>query len=277
MALADGQILNLRTHSPAILKTMLLAFERGDPKRPRGHAVVYFRSTTDQNTILASYVVVPPISMDFSKFIPPMFAAQLPGILPSGPQVFPLPPVPEKVESMAYVEALAANREDDLIHCGSVDPMDIQRLLTLMTEVASEYGKLYESRAPIADSEPPPPSSTDPDGPGVDVDELFMSLMSDSEKVNRIARLTGTVRYAVEGKDHALLDETVQEMERIGRHLANRYRVGELIEAARDPDPHSGKLAELLLQRCYKLAVEEYDALKALDAEIESLKKQKES
>ncbi|MCC7372335.1 MAG: hypothetical protein IT306_28235 [Chloroflexi bacterium] len=256
---------------------MLLAFERGDPKRPRGHAVVYFRATTDPNMILASYVVVPPISMDFSKFIPPMFAAQLPGILPSGPQVFPLPPVPEKVESMAFVEALAASREDDLIHCGSVDPMDIQRMLSLMTEVASEYGQLYEGRPPLDDAAPgssPTGSSEDlPAAGSVDVDELFMSLMSDTEKVNRIAKMLGTVRYAVEGRDTALLEETVTEMERIGRHLANRYRVSDLIEAARDPDPKSGKLAELLLQRCYKLAVEEYDALKALDAEIEALKK----
>ena len=251
---------------------MMLAFERGDPKRPRGHAVVYIRATSDPNMILASYVVVPPISMDFSKFIPPMFAAQLPGILPSGPQVFPLPPIPEKVESMAWVEALAASREDDLVHCGSVDPMDIQRLLTLMSEVANEYGQLYENRPPIEDSPAPPTSDTSV--PSVDVDELFMSLMSDAEKVGRLAKMTGTVRYAVEGNDQALLDETVQEMERVGRHLAFRYKVEELIAAARDPDPRNGRLAELLLQRCYKLAAEEYDALKALEAEIDALQKE---
>jgi hypothetical protein len=250
---------------------MQLAFERGDPKRPRGHAVVYFRAAADPQTILASYVVVPPISMDFSKFIPPMFAAQLPGILPSGPQVFPLPPIPEKVESMAWVEALAASREDDLIDCGTVDPMDIQRLLTLMTEVANEYGQLYENRPPTEVASPPAPSDDSPVS-SVDVDDLFMSLMSDSEKVNRIAKMTGTVRYAVEGKDEALLKETVQEMERVGRHLAFRYRVADLIAAASDPKPENGKLAELLLERCYKLAAEEYDALKALDAEIEALK-----
>ena len=252
---------------------MQLAFERGDPKRPRGHAVVYFRATSDPSTILASYVVVPPISMDFSKFIPPMFAAQLPGILPSGPQVFPLPPIPEKVESMAYVEALAAAREDDLVNCGTADPMDVQRLLMLMTEVAGEYGSLYESRPPIEDQ----PAQEDAGAlPGVDVDELFMSVMSDAEKVGRLAKMTGTVRYAVDGNDRALLDETIQEMERIGRHLAFRYKVAELIAAARDPKPDSGKLAELLLQRCYKLAAEEYDALKALDAEIEALTKEPE-
>jgi hypothetical protein len=253
--------------------TMMLAFERGDPRQPRGHAVVYFRDSSDPNTILASYVVVPPISMDFSKFIPPMFAAQLPGILPSGPQVFPLPPIPEKVENMAWVEALAASREDDLVHCGSVDPMDIQRLLTLMSEVANEYGKLYENRTPIEVTGPPAKGDESP-GAGVDVDELFMSLMSDSEKVNRLAKMTGTVRYAIEGKDQTLLAETVTEMERVGRHLAFRYRVDELIAAASDPKPESGRLAELLLQRCYKLAAEEYDALKSLDAEIDALKKE---
>jgi hypothetical protein len=255
---------------------MQLAFERGDPKRPRGHAVVYFRATSDQHMILASYVVVPPISMDFSKFIPPMFAAQLPGILPSGPQVFPLPPIPEKVESVVWVEALADARDDDLIYCGAVDPMDMQRLLTVMSDVSGEYGKLYENRTPAEASAPPPASNDDSSSSssGVDVDELFMSLMSDSEKVNRIAKMTGTVRYAVEGNDQALLEETTREMERIGRYLAFRYKIPELIEAARDPDPKNGKLAELLLQRCYKLAAEEYDALRALDAEIETLKKE---
>jgi hypothetical protein len=233
--------------------------------------VVYFRASNDPNTVLASYVVVPPISMDFSKFIPPMFAAQLPGILPSGPQVFPLPPIPEKVESLGWIQAIAESRDDDLIDAGTVDPMDFQRLLSLMTDLASEYGQLYERRSPPA---APAPEPDLPAGSEVDVDELFMSLMSDNEKVGRLAKMTGTVRYAVEGNDQALLDDTVGEMERVGRHLANRYRVGDLIAAARSPDPGNGRLAELLLQRCFKLAAEEYDALKALDTEIESLTKE---
>jgi len=248
-----------------------LSFDRGEPKRPRGHAVVYFRATSDPTTVLASYVVVAPISMDFSKFIPPMFAAQLPGIMPSGPQVFPLPPIPEQVESLAWVEALAESRDDDLIDAGSVDPQDFQRLLAVMSEVASEYGSLYENRPPIEAGASEPATDA---GSGVDVDELFMSLMSDSEKVGRLAKLVGTVRYAIEGNDQDLLEETIQEMTRVGRHLPEGYQVVELIATSRDPRPESGRLAELLLQRCYKLAAEEYDAVKPLDAEIEKLKKE---
>jgi hypothetical protein len=252
-----------------------LSFERGSPSQPRGHAVVYFRANGDPGTVLASYVVVPPISMDFSKFIPPMFAAQLPGILPSGPQVFPLPPIPEKVESLAWLQAMADSRDDDLIDAGAVDPMDFQRMLSLMTDLAGEYGQLYERRtSPTADAPQAEPDLTP--GENVDIDELFMSLMSDNEKVGRLAKMTGTVRYAIDGNDDALLAETIQEMERVGRHLANRYRVADLITAARNPDPHSGRLAELLLQRCYKLAAEDYDALKALDTEIESLNKKEQ-
>ena len=249
---------------------MQLSFERGDPTRPRGHALVYFRANDDPSQVLASYVVVPPISMDFSRYIPPMFAAQFGGIIPTGPSAFPLPPFPERVESMAWVEDTAAARGDDLIDGGSVDTNDMQRLLMLMTEVAGEYARLYESRAPGQ-------SAAEPDRepaalPSVDVDELLLSVMTDAEKVEKLAHLTGTVRYAVEGSDVGLLDETVREMERVGRQLGERYRVDELIVAARDPGQQNGRLAELLLQRCFKLAAEEYDVLATLDRDIEALR-----
>ncbi len=253
---------------------MMLSFERGDPSRPRGHVLVYFRATNDPSHVLASYVVVPPITMDFARYIPPMFAAQFGGIIPSGPAAFPLPPFPERVESLEWVQEAANVRGDDLIDGGSVDASDIQRLLTLMTEIASEYASLYEKRSVSA---PEPDSDRDREGeprslPPVDVDELLMSLMSDREKVEKLARMTGTVRYAVEGGDADLLDETVGEMERVGRQLGERYRVAELVAAARDPEQHAGRLAEVLLQRCFRLAAEEYDALAALDREIDALR-----
>ena len=249
---------------------MQLTFERGDPTRPRGHALVYFRASDDPSQVLASYVVVPPITMDFSRYIPPMFAAQFGGVIPTGPSAFPLPPFPERVESLAWIEETAAARGDDLIDGGTVDVSDMQRLLMLMTDVAGEYARLYETRAP---GQPEPDPDREPAAlPSVDVDELLLSVMTDAEKVGKLARLTGSVRYAVEGGDGGLLDETVVEMERVGRQLGERYRVTELIEAARDPGQRGGRLAELLLQRCFKLAAEEYDALAALDREIDALR-----
>jgi hypothetical protein len=171
---------------------------------------------------------------------------------------------------MAWVADTAAARGDDLIDGGSVDTNDMQRLLLLMTEVAGEYARLYESRVP---GQPAAEPDREPAAlPSVDVDELLLSVMTDAEKVEKLAHLTGTVRYAVEGSDAGLLDETVREMERVGRQLGERYRVDELIVAARDPGQQNGRLAELLLQRCFKLAAEEYDVLATLDRDIEALR-----
>ena len=244
-------------------------FERGDPDRPRGHALVYFRATNDPDLILASYIVVPPISMDLGKYIPPMFAAQMSAMIPSGPSVFPLPPIPEQVESLDFVRRVAAARDDDLLDGGRVDSTDVQRLLMLVSDLAGEYAQLYTryaDRLPEVEAEPESEAL-----PGVDVDDLLVSVMSDSEKVGRLAKLTGTVRYALEGGDGALLADTVRDMERVARHLPDRYRAADLISAAQDPAPRSGRLAELLLQRCYKLVGEEYSEIEMLDAEIEKL------
>jgi len=244
-------------------------FERGDPERPRGHALVYFRAIGDPEIVLGSYIVVPPITMDLAKYVPAMFAAQMPSLMPSGPSVFPLPPFPERVESLARVRQLAAARGDDLLDGGTVDATDMQRLLMLVADVAGEYARLYISYAERLPVEEEPGQEA---LPGVDVDAMLMTVRSDAEKVGRLAKLTGTIRYGIEGGDEVLVAETVREMEGVGRHLGEQYRVAELLLAARDPGEHGGRLTELLLQRCYKLAAEEYAALEPLDAEIARLR-----
>ncbi|MFN8523182.1 MAG: hypothetical protein U0821_08765 [Chloroflexota bacterium] len=248
---------------------MSLVFERGDPKRPRGHAVVYFRSQGDPSVVMAAYLVVPPITMDFAKYIPPMFAGQLPTNLNVGLSVVPLPPIPEQVESERFVRNLAAARDDDLIDGGTIQQGDIQRLLTVTTDIAAQYGSLYQEYAqhlpeeePLADSEPAAL-------PGVDVDELLISVMSNPEKVGRLAKLAGTVRYALEGDDRKLLEESLADMGRIGKHLPEHYRVAELSTAVQAPD--QARRVDLLVQRCYKLAAEEYTEVQRIEAEIQAL------
>ncbi|HET7769188.1 MAG TPA: hypothetical protein VFN74_10490, partial [Chloroflexota bacterium] len=54
---------------------MAVRFERGDPDRPRGHALLYYRTTDGQ--ILATYVVVLPIAINPAKYIPPAFAQRI--------------------------------------------------------------------------------------------------------------------------------------------------------------------------------------------------------
>jgi hypothetical protein len=111
-------------------------------------------------------------------------------------------------------------------------------------------------------------------GGDVDVDELLLQVMPDSDKVGRLARLTGTLRYAVDGGDARLVDETVGDMQRVARHLADKYRSAELIEAARSSDAQGAQLAQLFIERCYRLVEEDYAALAELDTRIAQLRGQ---
>jgi hypothetical protein len=95
--------------------------------------------------------------------------------------------------------------------------------------------------------------------------------MSDAEKVSRLAKLAGTLRYAVEGRDERLEADTVSEMERTGRQLPASYRLADLLAAARRPDASGARLLELYVERCYKLAAESYAELEELDRRIAEL------
>src|SRR5579875_2173090 len=99
---------------------MDLTFERGNPERPAGHAILYF-TTGAPERVLATYLVIPPIALNLMKYMPPMFAANMPmaGNMDTAHPV-PLPPVPEEVPGRGYLSQLAETRGDDLVYGGNV-------------------------------------------------------------------------------------------------------------------------------------------------------------
>jgi hypothetical protein len=246
---------------------MRASFERGDASAPRGHALVYVRDSYDPAVIRASYLIVAPIEMDFAKYIPPMFAGQLAGMMPSGPAALPLPPIPEPVESLAWLERLAEARDDDLLDGGRVDCSSPQQLMMLMAELAGEYATLWTQRAAQLNRPPEQASAAEP-AALPDVEDLLVSVMTDSEKVGRLAKLAGNLRYAVEVSDAYLDGEVSVQIERVGRHLPDSYRVADLLAAARQSGPTGARLLSLHVERCYKLAAGEYADLERLDREI---------
>jgi hypothetical protein len=251
----------------------VLTFRAGDPDRPRGHAFLYFRDGDDPDVIWATYLVVAPIQMDLGKYIPAAFASQLAGQLSAaGPSAYPLPPVPEKIDGgLAHLERLASLRGDDLLDGGTLRMNDPLFALQPVSDVGTQYA---ESCTRFVASEPMVELSEPESKAGASsVDDLLLQVMPDREKVGRLARLTGTLRYAVDGGDSRLADETVDEMQRVARSLPDKYRPLELIDAARSSDKRASRLAELYLERCYKLADEDYAAMAALDSQIEELKK----
>ena len=253
----------------------VLTFRAGDPDRPRGHALVFFRDGEAAGEVWATYLVVAPIKMDLGKYIPAAFASQLAGQLSAAaPSAYPLPPVPEKFEAgLAALERLADLRNDDLIDGGTLRMSDPLYALQPVADIGAQYAERCANYVASAPLEAPAPEPVGGRAAGaVDVDDLLLQVMSDRDKIARLARLVGTLRYAVEGGDLRLVDETVGEMQRVARHLPDKYRPDELITAARSTQPRAARLAELYLERCYRLVDEDYAAIADLDSKIDELR-----
>ena len=245
---------------------MELTFERGERDKPKGHALLYFRNPADQNEVLASYLVVPPVPLNLSKYVPPLFAGNIPQAQLQQVSAIPLPPVPEVLESRAYLQQLAESRDDDLIYGGTLDPSDVQRGLMLAGEAAQTYLQLYEDYQRRL-----PPLPAEEQQPELEVSDVLYSLMSENQRLGELAKLTGKLRYAVDGNDQALAKETVREMEMLAHYVPEKYRVPDLIAAARQPGPTGQRLSQLYVDRCYRLAAEDYTSLKQIEEEIRQL------
>jgi len=240
---------------------MAAAFEIGDPGRPKGHALLYFTLTSGE--VVATYVVVLPIAINPAKYIPPAFAARMP-LQMSEVAATALPPIPESVESADEVRRLAQRRDDDLLDGGVIDN-DPERLMLAAHQSAEAYAEQYQRALAERPREP---------APAPDEETLRWMLMSEKERIGELAKLTGQLRYAMEGGDEQLRSSTIEPMAKLKAMLPEKYRLHELLPALQQPGDRGARLAALLIDRCYKLSNEEYEALRELDREIDALQKE---
>jgi hypothetical protein len=63
-------------------------------------------------------------------------------------------------------------------------------------------------------------------------------------------------------------------MQRIARPLAEKYRSSELLAAAADPSERGAKLAQLYLERAFKLLDEEYAEIPRIEKAIRETQQQ---
>ncbi len=82
---------------------MTLSFEIGKEEASRGHHLVYFHDSSITNQLLATYLIVLPVALDLSKYMPPMFAAQMGAIGVDEVAAFAVPPVPDKAEGYSQI------------------------------------------------------------------------------------------------------------------------------------------------------------------------------
>ena len=250
-----------------------IKFERGDPDNPVGHAFLVFRGAPGADDIAATYLVVPPIPIDFAKYVPPLLASSLgaSGLI-AQTAFLPVPPAPEPI-SLRELQRLAEQRGDDVLDSGVSANLDIASLMGHVAEQGDAYAEAYQRRqgkaaaavtAKVADPEEPP------GGPMEGMAVLY-SMLTEQERVAELARRVGTLRYAVEGGDRALTDSTAAEMRAIGAYLPDRYRFDELIAAATRRDASGTSLAQLYVERGYRLAGGDYAAVDQIEAEIARL------
>ena len=242
-------------------RAMDLRFEHGDSNAPKGHALLYFRTQGEPSKLYATYLLTLPIPIDLVKYMPPFLAPHIEEMKGQDMSAFAFPPVPEEVPSHRQLKALAEAREDDLLFGGAVDPSQVPELLTTVNEIVQAYAHTYATSnaaismgAPEEVAEAPSPERLS----GVGVDEMLYQLMSDRGRLAELARLVGKLRFACEGHDARQVQEVEEEMAPLVKHLPETYRVHHLLRAAKSPTPAGGELAQLYLERCYKLADEDY-------------------
>jgi hypothetical protein len=136
-----------------------------------------------------------------------------------------------------------------------------------VAELGDAYARAYRD----ASAEEPEPEPAQPATTSTTASALLYSLLSESERLEELSRQVGRLRYALEGKDRELAESTQAEMRAIAAYLPEKYRGSELIDAAGRPDRAGARLAELFIQRGYKLQKDEIEGIEQIDAEIAEL------
>lgn len=249
-----------------------LRFERGDAATPRGHAILYARAGGGSGAYLATYCVVLPIAFSMAKYLPPMLSGQIPSEALSGDglSVVPIPPMLEDVADLDELRATAERRDDDLCDLGTLLLSDDSQRLLYATQASQEYGMLYARFRERWPSEPSPQQERAPVDE-VDVDEVVAAILPERARLTEMARLISQARYAIEVGDRPSLETAERELRRLAKSLPAKYRADRLMEAALRTDIAGPRLAELYLQRGFKLADEDYIGIPPLDQQIREL------
>ncbi len=275
---------------------MDLVFDKGDSQTPRGHALLYFRVDTEQDTVYATYVVTLPVKSDLTKYVPPFLASHLGNMPLSDLSAFAMPPVPEALSHFAELERLSDLRQDDLVYGGSMFSFDLPRLTEMATEAVLVYSglcsdaltmdstpaegavaaigeELRETLEMPAAPEPAPEPEPEPDD-SYNVNEVLFSFMSETDKLGELSKLLGRLRFAVDGSDQAAADEVGAEITVLARYLPENYKVADLLDVAKNNSDRSSQLAKLYIDRCFRLSAGEAEAATELDAQIQLLRDQ---
>ena len=246
---------------------MEISFERGEPKKPKGHALAYFRTRMEPDKVYATYIIVLPISVDFAKYVPPFLASHLGNVPLSDLSAFSLPPVPEEVGSYQEIQSLAEMRDDDLLFAGTMHSFDLPEMMQAASDVVHEYAQLWSEcvKPTVADD-------GDSEEGATRVNEVLYSLMSRQDKLAELSNLMSKVRFALEGNDQQMCQEMEEEINLLSKYLPENFYIASLLRAGLDSSSRGAQLAQLYMERCYKLSNGDDTGALELEEKIETLK-----
>ena len=256
---------------------MDLTFDRGDPQHPKGHALLYFRISTEPDKVYATYVVTLPVKSDLTKYVPPFLASHLGNLPLEDFSAFAMPPVPEEVGSLEDLERLSRLRDDDLVFGSSMFSFDLPRMMEAVTEAVQTYFQLYSQHTggptaveagPATVLETALPEADEEEDRSLNVNEVLFGLMSERDRLAELSRLLGKLRFAVEGQDASGAEEASEEINVLARHLPESYQVAALLASARDTSQKASRLAQLYLDRCFRLSDGDSRSAEDLDEQI---------
>ena len=240
--------------------------------RPKGHAFIYLRNSLDHEDVWATYVVVLPITVDLSKYVPPFLMNQMGEMDAQDLSAFAFPPAPEQVPGYDALEQMAEMRDDDILYIGTHNPSDVTGAMGRVSEVvqaySEEYTKITGSSTTGGETQG---DEADEETGGLAVSDVLYGLMSDSDKLSELSKLIGRLRFAVDGSDDRLISETESEIGLVANHLPQSHNIPQLVEAVKSNDSRSAELAEVYLQRSYHLVQEDYAKLTAIEGRIKEL------
>ena len=248
---------------------MAITFELGDPERPRGHALVFFRDARDAGSVAASYVVALPLEVDIARYVPPFLAGQLEGLSTSDMSSFTFPPAPERVDGgLEWVLKVARARDDDVLDGGVANLDDATSIMTSLAQVAGQYLQLCREAHPEP-SLSEPSLETAEDGAGVD--QFVYELMSEPELLRELTALVGRLRFAVEGGDRDAREDAITRIHALGRSMPGNRQIDVLCDAAAGGGTKAAKVAQLYLDRAYALHSEDYLKVREIETQISTL------
>ena len=242
---------------------MTLSFELGKIESPRGHALLYFKDSV-QGDFYATYIVLLPITVDVSKYVPPFLMNQVGEFGPGDMSAFAFPPAPEQVEGYDYLVDLAKKRQDDLLDGGEVTGTDVSSSMMKVNDVVQEYLELYEETygteaLTLDESE----SASE-----LHVNDVLYSMMTEPDRLNELTKLVGRMRFAVESGENSIVKEVESDINALSEYLPETFQIHRLLKWATAVSDESSHITDLYLQRCFHLSREEYKELGEIEAQI---------